>query len=323
MSVKRRDGALVSIVIPTYNRAHLVTEALDSVWAQTHRPIECIVVDDGSTDDTVAVLTDWKRKHHDGSFFVRVLQQENRGAPAARNHGLESATGEYRLFLDSDDRLTEHALETLIRECEDQSAGAVYGNYIADWKAGETKLNRQSPVSESAVVSVVQGCPLTSTVLLRREAVGETRWREELPCAQEFGFFVDLALRGVSFRHVDKPVAYLLQHDGPGRINNRQTRADLTSAIGSYLLDVESEFRRLGKRENEMYDKALVHRAGLLASYGRHDFARQLMRRANRLRTLRALLREPNLRADILVPAFLGARLTGLAHRLRRILGSG
>jgi glycosyltransferase involved in cell wall biosynthesis len=316
------DAELVTVIIPTYNRAHLVTDALDSVWAQTYRPIECIVVDDGSTDDTVEVVKEWKRAHSSDDFCVRLLQQENQGAPVARNHGMEEAKGEFFLFLDSDDQLTDHALQTLVCAYQDDSSGAIYGNYFAEWDSGDTDLNRQAPVANNSVVAVLQKCPITSTVLLNRQVVGKIRWREGLPCAQEFGFFLDLALDGVEFRYVDEPVAHILQHDEPNRINNRQNRRGLTEAISSYLLDVEEAFRQRGTQENDIYDQALVHRAGLLASYGQHDFARKLMHKANRLRTVRTLFRETNLRADILVPACLGVRLTGMAYRFWRLLGS-
>jgi glycosyltransferase involved in cell wall biosynthesis len=86
----------VSVIIPTFNRAKLVCEAVDSVLAQTFREIEIIVIDDGSTDDTESAL----RKY--GSR-IRYVKQENRGLNAARHRGLEIATGDYVGLLDSDD----------------------------------------------------------------------------------------------------------------------------------------------------------------------------------------------------------------------------
>jgi glycosyltransferase involved in cell wall biosynthesis len=100
------EPGLVSVIIPTYNRAHFIVEAMDSVFAQTYRPIELIVVDDGSTDNTRDVLEQWKASHgHDGQFTIRYFFQENKGAPAARNLGLIESCGEFIQFLDSDDIL--------------------------------------------------------------------------------------------------------------------------------------------------------------------------------------------------------------------------
>ncbi|HVG57045.1 MAG TPA: glycosyltransferase family 2 protein [Hyalangium sp.] len=85
-----------SIVIPTYNRSRLLAEALDSVFAQEFTSYEVLVADDGSTDDTQELL-----KHY--GERVRVLRQENQGQGAARNLGIQHATGQYVVFLDSDD----------------------------------------------------------------------------------------------------------------------------------------------------------------------------------------------------------------------------
>jgi glycosyltransferase involved in cell wall biosynthesis len=88
----------VSVVIPTYNRAGLLGLALDSVYAQTWKRFEVIVIDDGSTDGTEAALRPYVERRG-----LRVLRQENRGPSAARNRGIEAARGEYIAFLDSDD----------------------------------------------------------------------------------------------------------------------------------------------------------------------------------------------------------------------------
>ena len=88
---------LVSCVIPVFNGERHVREAIDSVLAQTHRPIEIVVVDDGSTDGTADAV----RLYGDQ---VRYAHQANAGPPAARNHGLALARGDFVAFLDADDR---------------------------------------------------------------------------------------------------------------------------------------------------------------------------------------------------------------------------
>src|SRR5688500_18381722 len=88
---------LVSVIIPTYNRAGMLRRALQSVCAQTHAHLEVILVDDGSTDDTELVVRDFE--DHRFSY----IRQSNSGAPAARNAGIGRARGEFVAFLDSDD----------------------------------------------------------------------------------------------------------------------------------------------------------------------------------------------------------------------------
>lgn len=100
--------ALVSAIIPVYNRGALLREALGSVLAQTHRPIEIIIVDDGSTDDTPAVCADLASAHPE---VIRCVRQENGGPGRARETGRQLARGEFIQYLDSDDLLAPQKFE--------------------------------------------------------------------------------------------------------------------------------------------------------------------------------------------------------------------
>jgi glycosyltransferase involved in cell wall biosynthesis len=99
-------GPLVTIVLPVYNGAAFVGEAIESVLAQTYEPIELIVVDDGSTDGSADVA-----RRYDG---IRLIQQENRGAGPARNTGIAAATGEFIGFVDADDLATRTKVEVQV-----------------------------------------------------------------------------------------------------------------------------------------------------------------------------------------------------------------
>jgi len=107
----------VSVVVPTYNRADVLSRAIDSVLAQTVTDVELIVVDDGSTDDT----QDRLRSYDDPRLTV-LRHPENRGGSAARNTGIEAATGEYVAFLDSDDTWRPRKLEVQLEALESRSA---------------------------------------------------------------------------------------------------------------------------------------------------------------------------------------------------------
>ncbi|MWB94506.1 glycosyltransferase [Flavobacterium sp. GA093] len=95
-------STIVSLIIPTYNRALLIEETLDSILEQTYQNWECIIVDDGSSDNTVEVVNQYLEKDTRFQFYRR---PENRlkGANACRNFGIENSKGEYMMFLDSDD----------------------------------------------------------------------------------------------------------------------------------------------------------------------------------------------------------------------------
>lgn len=126
----------VSVIIPTYNRAHLLRECILSVLAQSFRDFEVIVVDDGSIDNTRLVVS---------SLPVRYIYQENEGAPAARNKGLRLARGKYLTFLDSDDVMIQGALSKGVAVLEEHpEVGFSYGRaYVMDERGRIHGLSKQ------------------------------------------------------------------------------------------------------------------------------------------------------------------------------------
>ncbi len=96
---------LITIVIPVYNREHLVQRTLRSIEQQNHRPLSVILVDNNSTDNTLAALDSWARRVTADDFEVRVISEPTPGAPAARNAGLRLVATPYTMFFDSDDEM--------------------------------------------------------------------------------------------------------------------------------------------------------------------------------------------------------------------------
>lgn len=101
----------VSVIIPTYNRAGRLHVSVESVMAQTYRPIELLVIDDGSTDDTPAAMQVLEQRAREAGLSTVFVRQANGGCASARNAGLERATGEWISFLDDDDRWMPDKLE--------------------------------------------------------------------------------------------------------------------------------------------------------------------------------------------------------------------
>lgn len=109
------NNPLISIVIPTFNRAHLIGETLDSVMAQTYENWECIIVDDGSTDNTDRIIADYIKI--DNRFqYHRRPENKLKGANSCRNFGAEISAGNYLIFLDSDDYLLDFCLSQRVEK---------------------------------------------------------------------------------------------------------------------------------------------------------------------------------------------------------------
>jgi glycosyltransferase involved in cell wall biosynthesis len=151
-----------TIFIPTYNRAALLPRALASIEAQTFRDFEVVVVDDGSTDDTEAVVAAWQARTE---LPVAYRKQANQGKHVAHNTGVGLARGEFFVTLDSDDRLLPDALERLWRHWRDIPAGERDGfagvEGLVESMDGERILTRRYPRS-----------PLDASYLEVRYAMG-------------------------------------------------------------------------------------------------------------------------------------------------------
>jgi len=108
------DSKLISIIVPSFNRADLIGETLNSVFSQTYQKWECIIVDDGSSDNTIDIINSFIEKDNRFSFIKR--NRLPKGAPTCRNIGLDFSNGEFIIYLDSDDILAPYCLEQRINK---------------------------------------------------------------------------------------------------------------------------------------------------------------------------------------------------------------
>lgn len=108
------DSKLISIIVPSFNRADLIAETLNSVFSQTYQKWECIIVDDGSSDNTIDIINSFIEKDSRFSFIER--NRFPKGAPTCRNIGLDFSNGEFIIYLDSDDILAPYCLEQRINK---------------------------------------------------------------------------------------------------------------------------------------------------------------------------------------------------------------
>src|SRR3989338_2963268 len=157
----------VSVIIPVFNGACYIKGAVESVFGQTLRDHEIIVVDDGSTDDTKAVLGPWMA---DGR--IRYIYQENKGLAGARNTGLKAAKGEFLKFLDCDDILYPEILERQVAHLKDKPGNVISATDF-DLEFG-TKNKRYVWLwlSELQLAQFIEGnpCPV-HTILVRRDLI--------------------------------------------------------------------------------------------------------------------------------------------------------
>src|SRR5215208_2610219 len=208
----RTEGGKVSVVIPCYNQARFLGEAIQSVLCQDYPDLEIIVVDDGSKDSTEEVASTYAKVDP----RVRLIRQENRGLAAARNRGLAEAGGEYVVFLDSDDRLVSEALEVGVREIEAHPGCAFVsgicrkitadGSIVPGWE--------QFRVRDDPYLELLRSCPVyVPAVMYRRsvfDAVGD--FDTSYKAAEDYDLYYRILERFPVYCH-DSVVAEIRRHE--------------------------------------------------------------------------------------------------------------
>lgn len=195
---------LVSVIIPTYNHARFIAQAVQSALVQTYPQVEIIVIDDGSTDETAQVLAPFAGR-------IRVVTQNNAGVSAARNHGFALAQGQYLTFLDADDLFLPDKLARDVALLEgDPAVGMVYCSwrYVAEdgeQVLGELRPQKAGQLLEDLLLRRFHCVPGAATI--RREALERVGlFAEHCPAAADTDLWVRLAYAGYPFACVDEPL---------------------------------------------------------------------------------------------------------------------
>jgi glycosyltransferase involved in cell wall biosynthesis len=207
------ESGLVSVIIPCYNQAHFLGEAIQSVLYQGYSNFEIIVVDDGSTDGTREVASTYAGE----DSRVKLITQQNRGLAGARNRGLAESRGEYVVFLDSDDRLLAEALEVGVGELESHPGCAfVWGRcrFIAADGSPILRLEQERVEGDPHIELLRAGPILVPAVVYRRsifEVVGG--FDESYRAAEDYALYYRVASR-FPIQYHNAPVAEVRRHDG-------------------------------------------------------------------------------------------------------------
>ena len=264
---------IVSVIVPTYNRAHLIVSTLDSVFQQTYRPIEVIVVDDGSRDGTVDVVQNWadEKRAIDTAFSVRYLRQDNAGPSAARNLGLRECSGEFIQFLDADDIIHQDKLAMQVSAIRQKHADFCVCNY----QIFMDTLSTLGPVVDFHSRShTIDDFPAqypmdTPAPLYRRDLIlANGSWDDYLSAGEDFEYNFRIIARGAKGLWLNKVLLYVRKHDGTERIQATPLAARYRSMyIGLAKMEMEAIERGICSRK-------LLNSLGMRAyQYYRHTTA--------------------------------------------------
>jgi glycosyltransferase involved in cell wall biosynthesis len=204
----------VSVIIPVRNRARLIRQALDSVYAQTFRDFEIIVVDDGSTDDTRTVVEAYGRP-------VQLISREPTGVSAARNVGIAQARGDYIALLDSDDWFEPTKLEKQVALFANHPrVGLVYTRYlVSDERTGKQwlytgGLSSQGDAFRDLLMGFMETPLTTPTVMVRRRVFDTVApFDTTMHMAEDIDLWCRIASQ-FEFGFIDEPLSVIRYHSG-------------------------------------------------------------------------------------------------------------
>ncbi|NIA23803.1 MAG: glycosyltransferase [Proteobacteria bacterium] len=201
----------VSVIIPTYNSAQYIAEAIESVLNQTYKNIEIIVVDDGSTDHTKEKL-----KYFINNKQILYLYQQNRGASSARNVGIQKARSKYIGFLDADDKFQPQMIEYCLRELINNNNDLVSVDIYLTYLSGEKEINReiqsydwierepQELFLKFLEVGAIGG---PHKALFKKDVFDKVGlFDTSLPVYEDLDMWIRIAIHGFKWSHIRQPL---------------------------------------------------------------------------------------------------------------------
>jgi len=225
---------LVSVVLPTYNRADLMAEAITSVLSQTHSRLELIIADDGSTDNTEEVARSFSDKR------IVYLKLPHAGLPAPpRNRGIEASKGEFIAFLDSDDLWLESKIEKSLNGfVKAPDAGIICSNeYILLEHAGKTTETYAPKKGNEQVISFERlfmgNIISSSTAVVRRccfDKVGLFNESIGLRATEDYHMWLRIAAK-FKVLYLDQPLGYYRIHEGSIRLDQERSLVNLYNCL--------------------------------------------------------------------------------------------
>lgn len=223
-----------SIIIPVFNRAAVLRQALESVRAQSFQDFEIVVVDDGSKDDPRAVVESFADPR------MRYIHQPNAGGGAARNRGIDEAKGDFVAFLDSDDVFLPHHLASMQALLEGTDRLVGYARVRVDRGDGRIFLKPPRAIAAHEDMACYLLCdrgftPII-TVALPRDAAQRIRFHEKLRAAEDTDFAIRLAEAGYHFRMLEEPGAVWNDGFDPNRQSAGSSRD--VAELGQWLQEM-------------------------------------------------------------------------------------
>lgn len=248
------DNPLISVIIPTFNRAHLIGETLDSISAQTYENWECIIVDDGSTDNTEEIIEEYVHKDSRFQIHHRTIDRL-KGANACRNIGLDKSNGDYIVFFDSDDLMTPNHLEVKIKNIISSNLDYIITR-TAFFNKDNTQISNYYKFDQFEITPynyVTQKINwLTYDIFLKSHLAKKISFNENLQSGQEYNYFCKLTYQSTNARFINEIVTLRRHHDTSIR-SQLKTRFQINQGNFRAKWFTYLDIRTLADKETKVY----------------------------------------------------------------------
>lgn len=240
---------MITVIVPCYNQSEYLSEALDSVLAQHYESWECIIVDDGSTDQTFNVAKSYVNK--DDRF--KYIKKSNRGLSAARNTGLEATQGEWIQFLDADDYIAPDKFDTSIAAANSDPVADVI---VTDFKMFIDDIKNTTPAfcqlkesylnfEELLFNWAADFCIPIHCGLFKRKLFEKTRFNMLLNAVEDWVMWLDIFKEGAKGIYINEPLAYYRNNPKSMTKDKVVFRENLIRAYEHVIADLNTEHLRI------------------------------------------------------------------------------
>lgn len=214
---------IVTIILPVYNGERYLCETLDSIAAQTFSAYEIIVIDDGSTDNSIERIEEWQKCHHD--IPLNVIRQENAGVAAARNAGVNASKGTYIAFIDQDDLWDAQKLEIQVTALKESESVWHYASFVRFYNDGREKLKDQgSAVPRETWYRLMRGDLFIppSVAMVKKDVCAHLAFIPELTPSDDWDYFLKLS-KDYPCSYSKRPLLRFRSHPGStGKVQRRK-----------------------------------------------------------------------------------------------------
>ncbi len=261
----------LSLIIPVYNTSKYLKRCLDSVLNQTYKNLEIIIINDGSTDNSLDILKEYKDER------IKLIDKKNEGVSIARNMGIDASTGDLIGFIDSDDAIVPDMCETMVKNMIDYESDIsvcdiyrVVNNELYNYGINDEKIF----VVENPVKDFLLGGSLKYAIankIFKKELIGNTRFNTELTNSEDRLFIYEIYKKSPKVVKMNKPkYIYYLNSDSASVSAFNKKHLSLLKSADMIYIDAKNDYK---EADNYLFENLIIFIRKLAKSNNKKEYS--------------------------------------------------